>query len=82
QAIDSNSFLFSGVIISSFDIDNHEIVEYLYQKFLILSTNCAVISAHNSSNDLARIFLIAHFLRVSLIKPNPSGTISLNSNLP
>jgi hypothetical protein len=82
HASSNNSFLFSGITISSFDIDKPEIVEYLYQKFLILSTNFAVTSEPSSSKHLANIFFNAHLFNVSFMKPSHSGTISLNNNLP
>jgi hypothetical protein len=81
QASFNNSSLSLGVIISAFDIVRPEIVEYLYQKFLISSTNFAVTSGHNSSKLLARIFCKVFFFKVSFINQSPSGTISLKSNL-
>jgi hypothetical protein len=54
----------------------------LYQKFLILSTNVAVISDPSLSNDSARIFLRTHFFKTSFTKSIHSGTISLNNILP
>ncbi|MDR2411886.1 MAG: hypothetical protein LBD88_04990 [Candidatus Peribacteria bacterium] len=71
----------SGIIISSFEIERPEIVEYLYQKFFILSTNLAVSSEPSSSKDFVSNFLITHFLKVSFINPSFFGTISLKSNL-
>jgi len=57
-------------------------VALVNQKFLISLTNFAVIGAHNSSNEVAKTLFKAHFPTVSLIKPSPSGTISLKSSLP
>jgi hypothetical protein len=82
QASSNNSFLISGITISSFEILRPEIVAFSYQKFLISFTNLAVTDAHNSSNDLANTFFNTHFQTVSLTKPNSFGTISLNNNLP
>jgi hypothetical protein len=53
----------------------------LNQKSLILFTNSAVISDHNSSKDLDNIFLITHLDKTSFINQSSSGTISLNNNL-
>jgi hypothetical protein len=62
-------------------MERPEIVEYLYQKFFMLSTNFAVSSEPSSSKDFVSSFLITHFLKVSFTNTNFSGTISLKSNL-
>ena len=81
EASFKSSCLSEGTIISSFEIEIPEIVEYLYQKFFISSTNWAVTSEPRSSKHLESNFLIAPLFKVSFINHNPSGTISLKRSL-
>jgi hypothetical protein len=68
--------------MSNTEIERPEIVEYLYQKFLILFTNSEVISLHNFSKLSDNILLITHFFSISFTNHNSFGTIWLNRSLP
>jgi hypothetical protein len=67
--------------MSNTEIERPEIVEYLYQKFLILFTNSEVISLHNFSKLSDKILLITHFFNTSFTNHNSFGTIWLNKSL-